>query len=413
MDTFQDTHYKIDIESHPDCLRKAEVVLSAEEVRRLRKKALKAVSKQISIPGFRKGKVPDAVIEEQYAPQIEREWKESVLEHAVHHGLTLAHAVPVNRRLVGNPKLITCDLENGGQVSFAYEVYPALESIDLSQFTLPDIPERKATPADVDEKLQELRQWKSTYEPIDKVIEVGDRVTINLTNLNTGSLALSEYRVKVEHPMAPWLISLLTGMRAGESKDGQTEGEDSFPCTVTVCDVLKEVLPEVDQAFAETFGASSVEELHTRLEKRAQQSFDSDRRLAFVEALHQALIDTYPIELPQSWVEAETDIRLKKEDAESKTEEQCEAIRQGAIRALRLHFLRQVLAEQLKINVTSEEVKYHQMLHRLQNRIMEDEESVDSQEHTDRIRVDVLLHKASQAAIDQILSSQVTTSSSS
>ncbi len=77
---------RFSIHRKPACVVEFDVEATEKLVQTAHKKAIKAVCKEVTIPGFRKGKAPDALVVTKYEPAINKEWEKSLrispLQHA-------------------------------------------------------------------------------------------------------------------------------------------------------------------------------------------------------------------------------------------------------------------------------------------------------------------------------------------
>lgn len=363
--TFEDASFVVEAKDDSGCKVTMTVTVKSDEAKRAYKKAIKSVNKQISIPGFRKGKAPDATITSQYGPHVEREWKDQMIREGVQAGFDLSKIYPMHKELLENPKLTSCDKEEGATMTFSYERYPVVPEVDLNKIDLPSIEADSVSEDQVQSVLTDVRKAHATYETVEKAIELGDYAEITVKNKENGSVIAENRRVEVaEKHIADWLLGLVQGMKAGEEKEGEAE---KMAVVVTIDSVQKAVLPEVNEELVKKVGAESEEDLMTKIRKNLEAEAEAEKKRKQIEALEDALLDQYSFELPTSLKDSEREIRLKNKLQELKQTESDEAIksREEEIEAevadfvdksLRLYFLNRQLAKQGKIELSQEEV---------------------------------------------------------
>ena len=140
--------------------------------------AYKKIGSQVTIPGFRKGKVPPRVIDQRFG-------RGTVLEEAVNEALPrfYGQAVEENEvQVLGQPEVDVTEFEDGQHLQFTAEVDVRPE------FDLPDydglevtVDDAEVTDADVDEQLDGLRERFATLTGVDRAAADGDFVSIDLS----------------------------------------------------------------------------------------------------------------------------------------------------------------------------------------------------------------------------------------
>ncbi|MDR2973337.1 MAG: trigger factor, partial [Propionibacteriaceae bacterium] len=253
-------------------------------------KAYRDVANQVSIPGFRKGHVPAAMIDARVG-------RGAVLSEAVNAILPQVYAEAVESNHLtplGRPDIEMTKLEDGELAEFTAEVDVA------PQFDLPDFSSIEVTVDAVDnideaveERVQMLRERFAEVADVDRAAREGDEVHIDLSGAQNGEVlpdATAEgltYVVGAGN-MLDGLDEAVTGLKAGESATfdsallgGDHAGEQS-DITVTVTRVHERTLPEVDDEFA-----AMVSQFDTVEQMRADLA-GSVERMAAVDQLAKA-----------------------------------------------------------------------------------------------------------------------------
>src|SRR6185503_7824254 len=116
MKKFEGSGYSVEVTQGADCVVDFKVVLDQEATAKSHKKAVRATNKRISIPGFRKGKAPDASVMERYPAHIEQEFRENLIEAAFEEALKLSKIYPIRKESITPPKIVQASVEEGAEV---------------------------------------------------------------------------------------------------------------------------------------------------------------------------------------------------------------------------------------------------------------------------------------------------------
>ncbi|WP_232547560.1 trigger factor [Propioniciclava soli] len=281
-------------------------------------KAYREISSQVTIPGFRKGKVPPAVIDRRFG-------RGAVLQDAINDALPDAYGQAVSDNdltPLDQPEIEMTKLEDNDLVEFTAEVdvRPDFEVPAAADLTA-EVPPLTTSDADVDERIEVMRQRFATRSDVERAASEGDVVTIDLEARVDGELVEGGAAEGVTYTigtggMLDGLDEAVTGLSAGESADfsselvgGPAQGQTA-DVHVTVTKVQTEELPEVDDEFAQL-----VSEFDTVEEMRADLA-DAAVRIARLEQLNAArdavvadLAAKTDFELPEGLVASEIENR--------------------------------------------------------------------------------------------------------
>lgn len=160
---FEDDKIVVELAHQPQSRVEATVTVRASWMPELAKAAYDKVRKQVSLPGFRKGKVPAALIEKQFGKAIEQEWKDIVCESALMHAISLTGVQAVRfelgRHLSVHPKHLTSRDEEA-VIVYTFDVIPAAIEIEPKKLTV-ELPEKKAVDAAMIE--EQINAMRTTY----------------------------------------------------------------------------------------------------------------------------------------------------------------------------------------------------------------------------------------------------------
>jgi trigger factor len=279
-------------------------------------RAYKELAKQVRLPGFRPGKAPAKLLEARVG-------KEAILDQVVNEALPSRYGQAVTEsdvRPLGQPEIEVTKKEYGEELVFTAEV-------DVRpDFTLPDLSALKITvdpikvsDEDVDTQLQSLRARFGTLVGVERPIQTGDFVSIDLSATIDGEEVPEASTQGLSHEVGSGqlidgLDDAIVGLSAGESKVFTTElaagphvGKQA-EVTVTVGPVKERELPEPDDEFAQLASEfDTIDELKANLSeqvsrvKRVQQA--EEIRTAALEAL----LEGVDMPLPEAIVQAQVD----------------------------------------------------------------------------------------------------------
>lgn len=239
--------------------------------------AYKTIGSQITIPGFRKGKVPAAIVDQRVG-------RGAVLDEALNAALPGWYSQALqdtNTQPLSQPEIDLAKFVDGEpiEVTAELDVRPELDIPDVSTIEV-TVEDAEVTDADVDEQLAALQERFATFAEVDRAVQAGDFLTVDLSAAQNGEeipeaqAAGMPYTVG-KAQMLDGLDEAVIGLTAGESKTfttqlvgGDLAGQD-VEVTVTVKDVKEQQLPELDEEFAQTASEfDTIEELRADVTDR-------------------------------------------------------------------------------------------------------------------------------------------------
>ena len=329
-------------------------------------KAYKEIANKVSIPGFRKGKIPAALIDQRVG-------RAAVLDEAINIALPqlyISAAQEHDVRVLGRPEVDIKELVDNEKLSFTVEVdvRPKLELPNLDGITLTVDPVEIAD-AEIDEQVESLRIRFGTLTTVEKKAENGDFVSLNLIArvdgevVDGGTANNISYEVGSDK-MLPGLDEALHGMNAGETKTFQTElfggepgsGGQAGDVEVTLNAVKKRELPPLDDSFAALASEfETLEELRNDFKTRLERVKTLEQGAQARDLLVEELLAKVEIPIPESYVLAETEEHLKGEGRESDDAHRAE-VDSDLRKSLTNNFLLDAIVDQEKVEVSEEEL---------------------------------------------------------
>jgi len=238
---------------------KLTVEVPFEELKPSLDSAYKKIASQVSIPGFRKGRVPSAIIDQRVGRGV-------VLDEAVNEHLPKAYNAAVDEhkvKVLGQPDVDVTEFADGDQLTFTAEVdvRPEIELPDYQGIAV-TVADADVTDADVAEQLEGLRSRFGSLSPVERAVEEGDFVTLDLSAAADGepideaTAAGLSYEVG-SGQLLEGLDEAIVGRSAGDTATFQAPlraGEyatKDVDVTVTVSAVKVRNLPALDDDFAQ------------------------------------------------------------------------------------------------------------------------------------------------------------------
>ena len=281
---------------------------------------LKRLGRTAKIHGFRPGKVPLKILEQQYGAQIFQEVLGESLERAF-----AAETQAQSLNVVGTPSFELKSEDHTAdplEYSATFEVYPEViigdlgaESVERAIYEMGD--------ADVEQTIDTLRKQRAVFEPADRAAQAEDQVRIDFTGTLDGAVfeggEAKDFSVILgQGRMLPDFENAIVGMKAGENKSFDMtfpedyHGKDVAGKQVTFAVTLHAVeaprLPEVDSEFARQLGVDDgdVEKLKSEIRENLERELRRRIKARNKDSAMDALLKVCQTELPNALVNWET-----------------------------------------------------------------------------------------------------------
>ena len=284
--------------------------------------AYRKVAGQIRIPGFRPGKVPARIVDQRIGRDV-------VLDEAVNDAIPAFYGQAVEAadvRVLSQPEIEVTSFADGEQLTFTAEVdvRPAIELPELTNMPV-TVDDAEVTEADVDEQVNSLADRFGTLTSVERPVEAGDFVSIDLSlsadgkPVEDGTATGLSYEVGSEG-LIDGLDSALLGLSAGESAEFDTAlggplASAKGRASVTVRSVRTKQLPTLDDTFAqEASEFDTLAELRDDLRSRLERVKRLEQGMQARDNVLEALLGKVEIPLPERTVEDE--IRNRRDSLE-------------------------------------------------------------------------------------------------
>jgi len=310
---------KVTVEDVTPVQKKLQVEIPGEQVALEFDKACKKIGRHVKIKGFRKGKAPKSLIQRYHGDSIREEVLESLIRETFPKALE-----ELDVKLITEPRLENAgDLKEGEPFSYSalLDLWPEFDLPEYKGIKL-EKPPYEVTEEEVDEQMEALRKHFGSVESLeeDRPVQEGDLVIVDFEGFFEGEpvegLKEENYYLEVGSGYfnEEFETKLLGAEKGVEKEIEVTYPEDALnenvagktiTYKVTVKEIKKRILPELDDEFAQKFGPQykTIDDLRERMRNQLEQ----DKKEAQERALRQQLIDKLLSEvdfpLPESLVE--------------------------------------------------------------------------------------------------------------
>ncbi len=379
----KDIGISVDVTTGEDCRRTVSIEVPAERLEDEKMKVLAEIAREVSIPGFRKGKAPRDIVAKRYAGEIHSEAIKSLLPDVYTEALTMNELRPI-----GDPVFRDVEAAEGAPVTFCVDMEVEPE-IELTSYRDLDVPSEEVAveDEDVEKVLENLRERESEFEKVERESAAGDVVVIDYLPIGEDGEP-DESKKATEYPVELGAGQLfdsfekeLTGKKPGESGRTAIQYPDDYKpehlagsrveYVFTVREVRERKKPGLDDAFArkvdEKFDGLS--ELREDIRKRLLEEKKGDARRRREEQAIDIIIEKNPFDVPRSMIERYRAELLKEderrrqmagagpEEDEEKKKQMDEFFEKVSRRAIKRFFIIDRIASAEEVRVGDEEIR--------------------------------------------------------
>jgi len=377
----------VTVENLAPCKKLVRVEIEAQKVDETFESITKEFQREASLPGFRPGKAPRDMVLRKYEKDIQKEVKRKLISDSYRKAVD-EQKIDV----LGYPDIEEIQFSRGQPLQFAATVETAPE-FELPEYKgLPvKVEARQVTDEDMERALTTLREQQVSFKTLDRPVQAGDIVVVNykgttegkpITEIAPAAQGLTEkqnFWVEVQpNSFIPGFADQLIGARAGDKRTVNVTFPADFVTPqlagkagvyeVDVVEVKEKTLPTLDEAFAKSYGAESLEKLREGVRKDLENELKFKQTKTTRNQIVRGLLDRVNFELPESAVAQETrnvvyDIvqentkrGISRQIIEQQKEQIYSVATQGAKERVKVAFLLQKIAEKEDIKVSQEEI---------------------------------------------------------
>ena len=399
------------------------VEIDAESFEKALEAAYQRQKKNISMPGFRKGKVPRKLCERTYGENV---FYEDAINAALNFELP-AVIIEAGLEVVDTPKVevTSADRENGVSLKVVCVTKPEINITDYKGIEAPRA-EKEVTDEDVDQQIQMLRQRNARMVSVeDRAAEMGDEVNLDFEGF-FGDEAFEggkgeNYQLKLgSGQFIPGFEEQVAGHKIGEDfdvtvsfpEDYQMEDyagkEAVFKCKIN--SISREELPELNDDFAKEASAEvdTVDELKAEIRKNLEKSAAESATRSFENTVIEKLIDKVEDPIPHCMFEQRANSlmnqfanQLKQQGVSMELYLQYTGMDQDSLKAtyldraegeVKLRLALEKIAELEKIEVSEDDLSAE--IKRIAESYKMEEEKVRQIAPIDEIKKDLAVNKA-------------------
>jgi trigger factor len=292
--------------------RLLQVTVPADAVRDAEERATRRYASSVRLPGFRPGKAPAAMVRKRFADAIRQETLEALVQEAYKEVVEREQL-----KLASQPHVHDVQFVDGKPLTFELhlELRPEIDLARTQGFRVAR-PVHPVTDEHVRDQIERLRDQRATWAPVTERALEGDMVSVTLATADeSGEIPEGkEYRLVLGGGQAiPGIEELVMEAAPGETVERPVRWPDDFPdeaqrgktkrVRVTVNDVKRKSLPELDDAFAREVGDFDSLDALTKavrddMQRESERAAESEVRQKLIDEV----IGANPFEVPPSWV---------------------------------------------------------------------------------------------------------------
>lgn len=322
-DTTTGSGLQVTVEQASSYARHLTITVPAERVKRVRQSVRAQLTRNARVPGFRKGHLPDHLVEKQFGPAIKQETVDRVIQETYPEALQQENIQPI-----AQGEVTDAHYHDGGDLHYHVnvEVQPTLEIARTSGFVV-ERPSDTVGDDEVDGILERMRSERATLEVVDdRKPELGDEVQVRITAPlpagEEGEPEPQEYRFVMGEGQAPAPIEeAIMSLTPGEEGEFDIAYPEDFHdpelagstqhMTIGVVELQSRTFPELDDEFAASVGPfESLAALRERILADVREDARRRADAAVRDGLIEQILEANSIDAPRSMVERYLDYMM-------------------------------------------------------------------------------------------------------
>jgi len=371
--------------------RALKIEVPADEVTQRFTRAYTELNRQVSIPGFRPGKAPVALLEKKYAKSVEEDVIRSLVPDYYDRAVRQAGIVPV---LVEIPPLERVKIKKDTPFTFTatVEIKP---KIDLRDYKAPNPislkpDKRTVTDEQVNRGLEVLREQHARLDaaPSGHAIGAGDYVILDLEGFLDGRPLEGTKKQSQLHKVGSnaAILGLEIDRHVTEKREGdivtipqpyptshpdQRVAGKTVSFLLTINAVKQKTLPALDDEFAKDCGPyTSLREIKDRLQTEMEKALKKEIEESYKDTILKRLVETHHFDLPETLVERELETIVRQQvqqqrlrggtDISAVSQENLKKVRDDnrleAQRRVKVGLILEAIAEKEGLSVTQDDI---------------------------------------------------------
>ncbi len=345
---------------------KINIVASPDDLRPSIDHAYEHIGEDVAIPGFRKGKVPPALLEKRVG-------RGAILAHAINDALDVLYRQAIEEHKIRPLSQPSADVKSApSDVDFSGDLVVEIEVEARPEIKLPKyqglkvtVSEIKVAPIEVDREVDALRGRFGALKTVDRPARKGDFTSINLSAEIDGKVVDTAENISYEIGSGNLLDGIdeaLDTLTAGESTTfvsklvgGELSGADS-QVSVTLVAVKERELPKLDDEFAKLYSEfDTVKDLKAGLEAQIARSKGYTQGIEARDKATDALLELVDIPVSDEMIEADVNRHLEGEGRLEDKAHRAEVTVQSG-RSFKVQMLLDAIAEAEELKVSEQEL---------------------------------------------------------
>ena len=399
---------KVEVEKLGNSQVRMHVEIAAEEVTQELERNCQALRSKVSVPGFRKGKVPLSILKSRFAEHLKAEAIQNLVPPAYEQALISERLIPLGN-LELSPPMHQMELREDQPLVFeaTLDVKPDFVLPEYEDLTIdkspPNVPREE-----VDEYIERLQEQFATYVPleVDRSVEESDSVRIDWECLVDGAPITDGSKQDADIDIGkgmllPAVEAEVIGMSVDENRQIEMDFDDDHEnpelagkhavFNVALRAITEKQLPSLDDEFAKDLEYENYEQLRGAIWNNLveeQKAIHNNRQR---EDILEQLVDKTAIDIPESIVDQHVQQTvqniLQRLRQEGQTPEQAgidmeklpTELREDAIKQTKQAWMFDVIAERENIRVTDDELD-------IEIRRIAEQQNQDPQKYTSLLR---------------------------
>lgn len=292
--------------------RLLEVQVPVEAIREAEEKTARRYASSVRLPGFRPGKAPPQLVKKRFKDAIRQQVIESLVQEAFQEVVDREQL-----KVASQPHVHDLKFNDGEPLTFELhvEVRPEI-ALERTQGFRVARPVGDVTDEQVHDQIEQMREQKASWHPVESKPAPGDMVTVVLATSNEDGTMPDgkDYRLVLGSGQAiPGIEELIMELTPGETVERAVRWPDDFPdesqrgksknVRVALQDVKHKELPALDDALAREVGDfESLDALQSTVRKDLEESARRDAEATVRQKLLDEIASANPFAVPPSWV---------------------------------------------------------------------------------------------------------------
>jgi len=366
------------------------VTVPKEDVKERYNDMLKEYSKNLQIPGFRKGHVPKEVLERKFAEALKGEAMGRIMESTLQEIFKEENLPRADRplpystpELQGEPEF---DFEKDLQFTVNYDVLPEVKIGQWKGLNV-EYPYAEIDKKDIDKELDEIRDRNSIVMDKDDSAATakGDVTTIDYEifeedGVTPLQISRKDFTLTIDGKNIFKFDDYITGMKKGETKEFEKKFESDYfdpaladktrKVKITLTALKEKKLPDLDDDLAQDVDEKfkTLDDLKNSIKDRLEKHLEYKLREKKINELLTKIMENTPVTLPESMIRIEVEGRMRRIAQYYNTgveqiqqmmniSEKTQEWRDNAEKALHSRLIIETLMEEQKIEVSDADIE--------------------------------------------------------